>query len=79
MQDINTMTIKDLAKDCKSIGDIQEKLKSIFKDTIEVAMEAELDESLGDEKHDPQGNNLGNSHNGSSPKALKTQETKRRV
>lgn len=79
MQDINTVTIKDLARDCKSIGDIQEKLKSIFKDTIEVALEAELDESLGYGKHDPRGNNSGNSRNGSSPKTLKTRMGKTEI
>ena len=79
MQDINTVTIKDLARDCKSIGDIQEKLKSIFKDTIEVALEAELDESLGYGKHDPRGNNSGNSRNGTSPKTLKTRMGKTEI
>ena len=79
MQDMSTLTIKDLAKDCKSIGDIQEKLKSIFKDTIEVALEAELDESLGYEKHNPRGNNSGNSRNGSSPKTLKTRMGKAEI
>ena len=36
-----------LVKDCKSTGDIQEKLKRLFAGTIEQILEAETEEHLG--------------------------------
>lgn len=63
---------KELAKDCRTVEDIQEKLKDLFKDTLQQIFEAEMDEHLGYEKHDPAGNNSGNSRNGYSKKNVKT-------
>lgn len=63
---------KELAKGCRTVEDIQEKLKDIFKDTLQQIFEAEMDEHLGYEKHDPAGNNSGNSRNGYSKKNIKT-------
>ncbi|MDD4774760.1 MAG: transposase, partial [Eubacteriales bacterium] len=51
-------------QDCKSTGDIQSKLKWLFAGTIEQMLEAEMDEHLGYEKHNNEGDNSGNSRNG---------------
>lgn len=63
---------KELAKDCRTVEDVQEKLKDLFKDTLQQIFEAEMDEHLGYEKHDPSGNNSGNSRNGYGKKTIKT-------
>ncbi|MEG6617635.1 transposase, partial [Peptococcaceae bacterium 1198_IL3148] len=63
---------KELAKGCRSVEEIQEKLRDLFKDTLQEIFEAEMDEHLGYEKHDPAGNNSGNSRNGYSKKNIKT-------
>ncbi|MEG6617654.1 transposase, partial [Peptococcaceae bacterium 1198_IL3148] len=63
---------KELAKGCRSVEEIQEKLRDLFKDTLQEIFEAEMDEHLGYEKHDPVGNNSGNSRNGYSKKNIKT-------
>lgn len=63
---------KELAKGCRSVEDVQEKLKNLFKDTLQEIFEAEMDEHLGYEKHDPVGNKSGNSRNGYSTKNIKT-------
>src|SRR5436309_9683221 len=46
-------------------------LKQLTKAILERALQAELSEHLGYEKHDPAGHNSGNSRNGSSRKKLK--------
>ena len=46
-------------------------LKQITKALLERAMQAEMAEHLGYEKHDPAGNNSGNSRNGVTAKTLK--------
>src|SRR5215813_2516616 len=46
-------------------------LKQLTKAILERAMQAEMSEHLGYEKHDPAGNNTGNSRNGKSSKTLK--------
>lgn len=50
--------------DCKSTGDIQNKLKRLLSGTIEQMLEAEMEEHLGYEKNSTEGNNTGNSRNG---------------
>lgn len=72
MRSKETTLAKELAKDCKSVEDVQEKLKMLFKETIEQLLESELDEHLGYGKHDPAGDGSGNSRNGHSEKGLKT-------
>src|SRR6266571_2186754 len=47
------------------------KLKRFVKAVLERAMNAELTHHLGYEKHDPAGNNSGNSRNGTSSKTVK--------
>jgi putative transposase len=46
-------------------------LKQLTKALLERAMQAEMTEHLGYEKHDPAGNNSGNSRNGGTTKTLK--------
>ncbi len=53
----NSSFIKDLAKGCRTVEDVQEKLKNLFKDTLQEVFEAEMDEHLGYEKHDAVGKN----------------------
>ena len=46
-------------------------LKQLTKAPLERAMQAEMTEHLGYEKHDPAGHNSGNSRNGATTKTLK--------
>ena len=46
-------------------------LKQITKAVLEAAMQAEMNQHLGYEKHDPAGHNSGNTRNGKSTKTLK--------
>ncbi len=46
-------------------------LKEFTKRVVERAMQGEMAEHLGYEKHDPEGNNSGNSRNGATVKTLK--------
>ena len=71
---IDTKLIDTLLKGYKNPDDIVGKnglLKQLTKAVLERAMSAELTEHVGYEKHDPAGNNSGNSRNGSSKKKLK--------
>jgi putative transposase len=62
-----------LSEECKSLGDVQEMLKGLFKGTIEAMLEAEMDEHLGYEKNSVLGNNSGNSRNGYNRKTVKSE------
>ena len=64
--------VKILVSECRSTGDIQEKLKRLFAGTIEEMLEAEMEEYLGYEKHSVEGNNSGNSRNGYGTKKIKS-------
>jgi len=71
---IDTKLIDTLLNGYKNPDDIVGKnglLKQLTKALLERAMSAELTEHVGYEKHDPAGNNSGNSRNGSSKKKLK--------
>jgi putative transposase len=71
---IDTKLIDTLLTGYKKPEDIIGKnglLKQLTKALLERAMHAELTEHVGYEKHDPAGNNSGNSRNGSSKKKLK--------
>ena len=59
-----------LMTDCKSTGDIQDKLKRLFAGTIEQIIEEEMDEHLGYEKNSIAGNNSGNSRNSYGKKTI---------
>ena len=62
-----------LSEQCTSVEDVHTLLKSLFKDTLESMLEAEMEEHLGYEKHDPVGNNSGNSRNGYGKKTIQTE------
>ena len=71
---IDNKLIDDLLKDYKTpeeiLGD-NGLLKQFTKAVLERAMQAQLTEHLGYEKHDSSGDNSGNSRNGKSRKTLK--------
>jgi putative transposase len=62
-------------------GDVQKLLKSLFKNTIEAMLEAEMEEHLGYEWYSAEGKNSGNSRNGYGIKTVKTEfgETELRI
>jgi putative transposase len=71
---IDNQLIDDLLKDYKKPEDIIGEnglLKQLTKAILERAMQAEMKEHLGYEKHDPAGHQTGNSRNGKSTKTLK--------
>lgn len=72
MQSDYKEALKELAKECHSVEDIQEKLRDIFKETLQQVFEAEMDEHLGYTKHDNTGDKTGNSRNGYSQKTIKS-------
>ncbi|AHX60837.1 IS256 family transposase [Aeromonas media WS] len=63
----------ELAKDIKSEKDLGTLTQQLIKLTVETALNAEMDEHLGYEKHAPQGRGTGNNRNGYSIKRLKGQ------
>lgn len=66
--------VDQLLADVKGAEDITGEdglLKKLTKAILERALQGELTEHLGYEKHDPAGHNSGNSRNGSSRKRLK--------
>jgi putative transposase len=69
--DIDPKLIDELAKSIKTEKDLAALSKHLLKLTVERAMNAELDEHLGYEKHAATGKNTGNSRNGHSSKTLK--------
>ena len=72
MQNERQMLVKELAKECTTVDDVHEKLRDLFKDTLQEIFEAEMDEHLGYQKHDNAGDNTGNSRNGYSKKTIKS-------
>jgi putative transposase len=71
---INQNLLDELLKDYQKPEDIlgdNGLLKQLTKAVLERAMQAELTHHLGYDKHDPKGNNSGNSRNGKSKKTLK--------
>jgi len=72
MQDLKDKTIKELARDCRTVDDVHEMLKNLFRDTLQQILEAEMEEHLGYKKHSVEGINTGNSRNGYSKKTIKT-------
>ncbi|MGH8399246.1 MAG: IS256 family transposase [Gammaproteobacteria bacterium] len=63
----------ELAKHVKTEKDLGNLSALLTKLTVETALNAELDDHLGYEKHAPAGRNSGNSRNGKSAKTLKGQ------
>ncbi|MBT2759334.1 transposase, partial [Mesobacillus foraminis] len=72
MQSFENKTIRDLARECESVDDILSMMKVLFKETLQLVFEAEIEEQLGYSKHSQLGNNSGNSRNGYSKKTIKT-------
>ena len=71
---INEALLDQLLKDYQKPEDLLGEnglLKQLTKAVLERAMQAELTHHLGYDKHDPKGNNSGNSRNGKSKKTLK--------
>ena len=62
---------KKLAKDLKTDKDLSVLSRALKKVAVEAALEAEMDEHLGYEKHQAKGRGSGNSRNGKSTKRLK--------
>lgn len=69
--DIDPKLIDELAKSIKTEQDFAALSRHLLKLTVERAMNAELDEHLGYEKHALEGKNTGNTRNGHSSKMLK--------
>jgi putative transposase len=67
----NEELIDEWLKQGRKPEDVQGLLKQITKAVLERAMQAELTEQLGYDRHDPAGYNSGNSRNGYTRKTLK--------
>jgi putative transposase len=74
---MNTERAKELigllSEECATLSDVQDVLKTLFKDTLESMLSSEMDEHLGYDKHSISSNNSGNSRNGYNKKTLKTE------
>jgi len=68
---VSDALIDDLLKQGRTPEDINALLKQLTKAVVERAMQAEMNEHLGYEKHDPAGAGSGNSRNGVTRKTLK--------
>ena len=64
---------QDFFKQFKNKEDFQSFFSALYKQGVEQMLQAELDEHLGYEKHSKEGDNSGNSRNGTYPKKVKTQ------
>ena len=71
MPDPKNLNIAELQKTCRTMDDVFDALKNVFRDTIQEMLEAEMDQHLGYAKHDNVGDHSGNSRNGYSHKTLK--------
>lgn len=72
MMESKDLTVKELARKCRTVEDVQDMLKDLFKDTLQEIFEAEMEDHLGYEKHSSEGDNSGNNRNGFNQKKLKT-------
>ena len=62
---------KELAADLKTPEDLSRLSAQLTKLTVEAALNAEMAQHLGYDKHDKSGHHTGNSRNGYTPKTLK--------
>lgn len=69
--DIDPKIIDELAKSVKTESDLAALSKHLLKLTVERALNTELEDHLGYEKHAAEGKNSGNSRNGYTSKTLK--------
>jgi len=58
---------------CSTPGEVTTTLKKLFAGTIELMLEAGLNERLGYDKHDPAGRNSGNLRNGYGKKTISSE------
>lgn len=72
MQDVRSQLARQVAQDCKTVEDVHNALKDLFKRTLQEILETEMTDHLGYEKNNVTGNNSGNSRNGYSSKSIKT-------
>lgn len=67
---------KEFAKGIKTQQDLSDFTSELIKNVVEAALNVELTEHLGYEKHAAEGRNSGNSRNGGYPKTLKGSQGK---
>lgn len=72
MQDVRDRLAQEVAKECKTVEDVHNTLKDLFKRTLQEILESEMNEHLGYQKSSITGNNSGNSRNGYSKKTIQT-------
>jgi len=72
VRDFGDVSIRELASECETVDDIQLMIRDIFKETLQVIFEAEMEHHLGYTKHDVEGIHSGNSRNGYSKKTIKS-------
>ncbi|MCM3144693.1 IS256 family transposase [Brevibacillus sp. MER 51] len=60
-------------KNMKSVDDVQSALKDLFAETIQEMLEAEMESSIGYEKHDMKNKRTTNSRNGYSKKTVRSE------
>ncbi len=58
----------------KTMKDFEGVMGALYKQGIQHLLESEMSHLLGYEKHDPEGNNSGNSRNGYTSKKLKSSD-----
>jgi len=64
---------KDFLSQFKTEEDVSRFLKELHSQVLEQMLEGEMDSHLGYEKNSSEGNNTGNSRNGSFPKKIQTE------
>lgn len=64
---------KEFLSQFKTEEDVSKFLKELHAQVLEQMLEGEMDAHLGYEKHSSEGNNTGNSRNGSFPKKIQTE------
>lgn len=64
---------KEFLSQFKTENDVSNFLKELHTQVLEQMLEGELDSHLGYDKHEPSGNNSGNSRNGSYKKKIQTE------
>lgn len=64
---------KEFLSQFKTESDVSSFLKQLHTQVLEQMLEGELDSHLGYDKHEPTGNNSGNSRNGSYKKKIQTE------
>lgn len=75
MSSLSKELLREYVKEQKfsTPSEVLEAMKEMFRDVIQEALEAEMDESLGYSKHDYEGKSTSNSRNGYSSKTIKTE------